>query len=201
MLTQVEQSHGIWHSGVHYVASEVRDYELDQFQVGAHSQQRRSTTQHVIDSCADVWPFAVLQVVNNAVYASYVQHGEHSTAALTSSRAVTAGCGWCAFVACAETVFELPAAADVCQLAVCQPSVLPALLPLTHPSPFTLHPVITGRHKAFSSLGVSVGSFQQAGTLMALSELSLQYKAPLRAGDVFYITTAVAQVRSVCVAV
>lgn len=29
---------------------------------------------------------------------------------------------------------------------------------------------------------------------MALSELNLQYKAPLRAGDVFYITTAVAQV-------
>lgn len=51
-----------------------------------------------------------------------------------------------------------------------------------------------GRHKAFSSLGLSVASFQQAGTLMALSELALQYKAPLRAGDVFYITTAVAQV-------
>lgn len=30
---------------------------------------------------------------------------------------------------------------------------------------------------------------------MALSELSLQYKAPLRAGDLFYITTAVSQVR------
>jgi len=41
---------------------------------------------------------------------------------------------------------------------------------------------------------MSVGAFQQAGTLMALSDLSLQYKAPLRAGDLFYITTAVAQV-------
>jgi hypothetical protein len=30
---------------------------------------------------------------------------------------------------------------------------------------------------------------------MALSELTLQYKAPLRAGDLFYTTTAVAQVQ------
>lgn len=94
-LLLAERSHGIWHQGVHFAASEVRDYELDQF-----------------------------QVVNNAVYASYVQHG---------------------------------------------------------------------RHKAFSSLGLSVSSFQEAGTLMALSELTLQYKAPLRAGDLFYTTTAVAQ--------
>lgn len=43
-------------------------------------------------------------------------------------------------------------------------------------------------------MGMSVDAFQQAGTLMALSDLSLQYKAPLRAGDLFYITTAVAQV-------
>lgn len=53
-----------------------------------------------------------------------------------------------------------------------------------------------GRHKAFSSLGLSVSSFQQAGTLMALSELNLQYRAPLRAGDIFYVSTAVAQVCS-----
>jgi hypothetical protein len=39
-----------------------------------------------------------------------------------------------------------------------------------------------------------VSSFQQAGTLMALSELNLQYRAPLRAGDIFYVSTAVAQV-------
>lgn len=36
--------------------------------------------------------------------------------------------------------------------------------------------------------------FQQQGILMALSELSLSYKAPLRAGDTFYVTTAIAQV-------
>eukprot|EP00878_Enallax_costatus_P029719 GHUV01032262.1.p2 GENE.GHUV01032262.1~~GHUV01032262.1.p2 ORF type:complete len:145 (+),score=41.97 GHUV01032262.1:705-1139(+) len=75
---------------------EVRDYELDQF-----------------------------QVVNNAVYASYVQHG---------------------------------------------------------------------RHKALKSLNMPVEQFQQQGTLMALSDLSMQYKAPLRAGDTFYVTTAIAQV-------
>lgn len=32
-VLQVEQRHGLWHRGVHWVASEVRDYELDQFQV------------------------------------------------------------------------------------------------------------------------------------------------------------------------
>ncbi|WIA22115.1 hypothetical protein OEZ85_004456 [Tetradesmus obliquus] len=95
-VLHIEQSHGHWHKGVHYVVMEVRDYELDQF-----------------------------QVVNNAIYASYVQHG---------------------------------------------------------------------RHKALASLGVPVEQFQQQGILMALSELSLSYKAPLRAGDTFYVTTAIAQV-------
>ena len=33
VLPQVERQHGLWHRGVHFVASEVRDYELDQFQV------------------------------------------------------------------------------------------------------------------------------------------------------------------------
>ncbi|KAF6260808.1 HotDog domain-containing protein [Scenedesmus sp. NREL 46B-D3] len=95
-VMHIEQSHGHWHHGVHYVVMEVRDYELDQF-----------------------------QVVNNATYASYVQHG---------------------------------------------------------------------RHKALASLGIPVEQFQQQGTLMALSALSLSYKAPLRAGDTFYVTTAIAQV-------
>eukprot|EP00879_Flechtneria_rotunda_P020383 GHRR01021445.1.p1 GENE.GHRR01021445.1~~GHRR01021445.1.p1 ORF type:complete len:276 (+),score=25.11 GHRR01021445.1:689-1516(+) len=95
-LLQLHDSQGHWHQGVHSMVMEVRDYEMDQF-----------------------------QVVNNAVYASYVQHG---------------------------------------------------------------------RHKAFQSLNMPVEQFQQQGTLMALSELSLHYKAPLRAGDTFYVTTAMAQV-------
>jgi acyl-CoA thioesterase FadM len=52
----------------------------------------------------------------------------------------------------------------------------------------------TGRHKALASLNMPVEQFQREGILMALSELALQYKAPLRAGDTFYVTTAVAQV-------
>eukprot|EP00775_Hariotina_reticulata_P014313 gene14313-40_t len=51
-----------------------------------------------------------------------------------------------------------------------------------------------GRHKALASLNMPVEQFQQEGILMALSDLALQYKAPLRAGDTFYVTTAVAQV-------
>lgn len=50
------------------------------------------------------------------------------------------------------------------------------------------------RHKALKSLNMPVEQFQAQGTLMALSDLSLQYKAPLRAGDTFYVTTAIAQV-------
>lgn len=50
---------------------------------------------------------------------------------------------------------------------------------------------------AFSSLDTSVGDFQQAGALMALSDLSLPgstvHNAPMRAGRLFCIT-AVAQV-------
>ena len=51
-----------------------------------------------------------------------------------------------------------------------------------------------GRHKALAALGLSVEAFQAAGTLMALSELNLRYKAPLRAGDSFVVTTAVAAI-------
>jgi acyl dehydratase len=44
-------------------------------------------------------------------------------------------------------------------------------------------------------LGIVVDEFQAAGTLMALSELNLRYKGPLRTGDTFYATAAVHQVR------
>lgn len=55
-----------------------------------------------------------------------------------------------------------------------------------------------GRHKALASLGLHVEKFQQEGIFMALSDLSLSYKAPLRAGDTFYVTSAIAQVRDSC---
>jgi acyl-CoA thioesterase FadM len=45
-------------------------------------------------------------------------------------------------------------------------------------------------------LGMSADGFQAQGTLMALSELHLRYKGPLRAGDKFYATVAVSQVRA-----
>lgn len=41
LMLQEEQSHGLWHRGVHFVASEVRDYELDQFQVRVSSNSSR----------------------------------------------------------------------------------------------------------------------------------------------------------------
>lgn len=77
------------------------------------------------------------------------------------------------------------------------PCYLPCNHHHTHLAP-THHRGSAGRHKAFNSLDMSVTSFQQAGVLMALSELNLQYKAPLRAGDIFFITTAIAQVRLRC---
>jgi hypothetical protein len=43
-------------------------------------------------------------------------------------------------------------------------------------------------------MGAGVGDYQGRGTLMALSELSLKFKAPLRSGDVFRVDTSVEQV-------
>ncbi|KAF8063869.1 ALT4 [Scenedesmus sp. PABB004] len=51
-----------------------------------------------------------------------------------------------------------------------------------------------GRHKALASLGLHVEGFQEAGTLMALSQLHLSFRQPLRAGDTFLVTTAVSAV-------
>jgi acyl-CoA thioesterase FadM len=39
-----------------------------------------------------------------------------------------------------------------------------------------------------------VGEYQARGILMALSELSIKYKTPLRSGDVFRVDTSVEQV-------
>lgn len=47
---------------------------------------------------------------------------------------------------------------------------------------------------ALEALGLTVEGFQAAGTLMALSRLALDYRGPLRAGDTFYVTTAIAEV-------
>jgi acyl-CoA thioesterase FadM len=52
----------------------------------------------------------------------------------------------------------------------------------------------SGRHKALASLGLHVEGFQERGTLMALSDLALSYRAPLRAGDSFVVTTAISGV-------
>ncbi|KIY99702.1 hypothetical protein MNEG_8262 [Monoraphidium neglectum] len=51
-----------------------------------------------------------------------------------------------------------------------------------------------GRHKALKALGAGVGEYQARGILMALSELSIKYKTPLRSGDVFRVDTSVEQV-------
>lgn len=50
------------------------------------------------------------------------------------------------------------------------------------------------RHKALESMGAGVGEFQARGTLMALSDLSLKFKAPLRSGDMFRVDTCIEQV-------
>lgn len=57
-----------------------------------------------------------------------------------------------------------------------------------------------GRHKALASAGASVGEYQARGTLMALSELNIKYRQPLRSGDAFRVETSVEQV-CVCVCV
>jgi acyl-CoA thioesterase FadM len=43
-------------------------------------------------------------------------------------------------------------------------------------------------------MGAGVADYQNRGTLMALSELNIKFKAPLRSGDAFRVETAVEQV-------
>jgi len=50
------------------------------------------------------------------------------------------------------------------------------------------------RHEALASMGLSVDGWQAEGVLMALSEAHIKYKAPLRSGDTFVVTSAVAKV-------
>lgn len=70
-VLQAEPSHGMWHKGVHFVASEVRDYELDQFQVSCSSH---------------LWPAAVVGVhaAQEHMQQHSLQHTAHSTAQHTA---------------------------------------------------------------------------------------------------------------------
>jgi hypothetical protein len=52
-----------------------------------------------------------------------------------------------------------------------------------------------GRHEALRSMGAGVGEYQAAGVLMALSELVIKFKQPLRSGDAFRVETSVGAVR------
>lgn len=51
-----------------------------------------------------------------------------------------------------------------------------------------------GRHEAFSMMGCDVDSFARSGNALALSELSMSFKAPLRSKDAFVVTVSVANI-------
>jgi hypothetical protein len=62
--------------------------------------------------------------------------------------------------------------------------------------PWALHPpppAPAGRHRALDDVGASVGGYQARGILMALSDMVLKFKAPLRSGDAFRVDTRVEQ--------
>jgi hypothetical protein len=54
-------------------------------------------------------------------------------------------------------------------------------------------PAPAGRHRALDDVGASVGGYQARGILMALSDMVLKFKAPLRSGDAFRVDTRVEQ--------
>jgi YbgC/YbaW family acyl-CoA thioester hydrolase len=51
-----------------------------------------------------------------------------------------------------------------------------------------------GRHEALEALGLSPDTYAREGTPLALSELTLKYRAPLRSRDTFCVRTAVSKV-------
>ncbi len=53
---------------------------------------------------------------------------------------------------------------------------------------------LAGRHEALSALGHDVDSYARRGTPLALSQLALTFRAPLRSRDVFRVTVSVARV-------
>lgn len=53
---------------------------------------------------------------------------------------------------------------------------------------------VAARHEALELLGCSPDEFARDGTPLALSELNIQYKAPLRSQDKFYVAVYVSKV-------
>ncbi|KAG2483547.1 hypothetical protein HYH03_017601 [Edaphochlamys debaryana] len=51
-----------------------------------------------------------------------------------------------------------------------------------------------GRHEAFAALGHDVDEYARAGTPLALSQLNIAFKAPLRSRDRFRVTVTVSKV-------
>ncbi|GLC38742.1 hypothetical protein PLESTB_001454600 [Pleodorina starrii] len=51
-----------------------------------------------------------------------------------------------------------------------------------------------GRHEAFEALGHNVDDYARRGTPLALSQLNITFRAPLRSRDVFRVTVAVQRV-------
>jgi acyl-CoA thioesterase FadM len=60
---------------------------------------------------------------------------------------------------------------------------------------------VAARHEALELLGCSPDEFARDGTPLALSELSIQYKAPLRSQDKFYVAMYVSKVTAARVVV
>ena len=53
-----------------------------------------------------------------------------------------------------------------------------------------------GSYEALASLGLTVDTLQAKGMHLALSDLTLEYRAPLRAGDAFLVSVAASAVKT-----